>query len=60
MSHALPFVDDQGKGAVNFQIIGLVLLPIVLIVTVVFSVIGAINSEEGEHYRDPFSLRLIK
>ena len=71
-----PFVDEQGKEAVNFQItmlllaivcfllmflvIGLVLLPIVLIVAVVSSVIGAIKSNEGEHYRYPFSLRLIK
>jgi uncharacterized Tic20 family protein len=71
-----PFVNEQGKEAVNFQItmmliaiacgllafvvIGLLLLPIVLIVAVVFSVIGAIKANEGEHYRYPFSWRLIK
>ncbi len=71
-----PFVDEQGKEAVNFQItmmllaiasgllffvaIGLLLLPIVLIVAVVFSVVGAVKANEGEHYRYPFALRLIK
>ncbi len=71
-----PFVNEQGKEAVNFQItmmliaiacgllafvvIGLLLLPIVLIVAVVFSVIGAIKANEGEHYRYPFAWRLIK
>jgi len=71
-----PFVDEQGKEAVNFQltmmllaivcsflilvVVGLFLLPIVIIVAVVFSVIGAIKANEGEHYRYPFALRLIK
>ena len=71
-----PFVDEQGKEAVNFQItmmllaiacgllaffvIGLLLLPFVLIVAVVFSVVGAVKANEGEHYRYPFALRLIK
>ena len=71
-----PFVDEQGKEAVNFQItmmllaivcgllaffvIGLLLLPIVLIVAVVFSVVGAVKANEGVHYRYPFALRLIK
>ncbi|MBM4026594.1 MAG: DUF4870 domain-containing protein [Planctomycetes bacterium] len=67
-----PFVDDQGKEAVNFQItmliygavaallmficIGFVLLPIVMIVDVVFLVIAAIKANDGEHYRYPYPL----
>ena len=71
-----PFVDEQGKEAVNFQItmmllaiacvplaffvIGLLLLPFVLLAAVVFSVIGAVKANEGQRYRYPFALRLIK
>ena len=59
-----PFVDEQGKEAVNFQItmmllaiacvplaffvIGLLLLPFVLLAAVVFSVIGAVKANEGQ------------
>ena len=71
-----PFVDEQGKEAVNFQItmllllllsalltllvIGFLLLPLVIIVATVFSVVGALKANEGVHYRYPFALRLIK
>jgi uncharacterized Tic20 family protein len=71
-----PFVDEQGKEAVNFQItmlllsilaglliflvIGLLLLPLVIVLDVVLTIIAAIKANEGEHYRYPFALRLIK
>jgi hypothetical protein len=71
----LPFVDEQGKEALNFQItvslavlvcillmavlIGLLLLPVVAIGALVLTVIGAIKANGGEHYRYPLTLRLI-
>ena len=67
-----PFVDEQGKEAVNFQItmliygiaagllifacIGIVLLPAVAIVDIVFIIIAAIKVNEGQHYRYPYPL----
>ncbi len=86
----MPFVNDQGKEAVNFQItvliaalacgvlgiigliltvvvIGIVILPLagllalaVFIASLVFTIIAALKANEGEHYRYPFALRLVK
>lgn len=72
----MPFVDDQGKEALNFQLtvtmavivclillvvlIGALLLPIVGIAALVLTVIGAIKANGGEAYRYPLTLRLIK
>ena len=72
----MPFVDDQGKEALNFQIsltiyafiagltvfilIGFVLLPIVLIGGLVLIIMAAIAANEGKTYRYPFTIRLIK
>lgn len=71
-----PFVVDQGKEALNFQItvaiaalicfvlmfiaIGLLLLPVVGIAALVFTIIAALKANDGERYRYPFSIRLIK
>jgi uncharacterized Tic20 family protein len=71
-----PFIDDQGKEAVNFQItmtlaaivsgllifvlIGFLLLPIVLIAMIVFPIIAAMRARDGESYRYPFTIRFIK
>jgi hypothetical protein len=73
-----PFVDEQGKEALNFQItmliygavaglsmficIGFLLLPAVAIVDIVFTVIAAIKTNDGHHYRYPYPLiiRLVK
>ena len=70
------FVDDQGKEALNFQLtmligyvasgvltwvcIGFLLLPIVWIVSIVFSILGAMKANAGVRYRYPFAIRLIK
>ncbi len=70
-----PFIDEQGKEAVNFQItmfaaaivsgllvlvlIGIVLLVLVGLAMVIFPIIAAIKANEGKHYRYPFSFRLI-
>ena len=71
-----PFIDEQGKEAVNFQItmfigfavsavlvfllIGIPLLLILGVLDIVFPIIAAIKTSKGEHYRYPFAIRLIK
>lgn len=71
-----PFVDDQGKEAVNFQIsmtiygiistllivmiIGIALLAAVFITTFVLTIIAGIKANEGIHYRYPLVIRVIK
>ncbi|MFN3579185.1 MAG: DUF4870 domain-containing protein [Pseudomonas sp.] len=71
-----PFIDDQGKEALNFQIsvalaallcvllmvvlIGFVLIWGVIIGAVVLMIIAAIKSNEGQAYRYPFCWRIIK
>ena len=71
----MPFVNDQGKEALNFNItvaiaaivcwilvfvlIGFLLLPAVLIAWLVFVIIATIKSNEGTTYRYPFTLRLV-
>jgi uncharacterized Tic20 family protein len=71
-----PFVDDQGKESLNFQItatialliagaticigIGFFLLPIVGIVALVLAIIAALKANEGVAYRYPFNIRFIK
>ena len=72
----MPFVDDQGKEALNFQIsvaiaavvciilifilIGIFMLWILAIVDLVFIIIAAIAASNGQAYRYPINLRLIK
>jgi uncharacterized Tic20 family protein len=72
----LPFVNDQGREAMNFQItvflagivctalifvfIGFPLLIALSIFDLVFMIIAAIKASEGVAYRYPISLRLIK
>ena len=71
-----PFVDEQGKEAVNFQIsmliygivagllcfacVGFVLLPAVAIFDLIFLLIAAVKANNGEHYRYPLTIRFIK
>ena len=71
-----PFVADQAKEALNFQIamtiailisaasifacVGIVLLPLVLIASIVYSIIGAMEANKGVYYRYPYTIRLIK
>lgn len=70
------FVDEHGKEAVNFQIsiliyalaagllcfvcIGFVLLPVVYLLDLIFLLIAAVKSNNGEHYRYPLCIRFIK
>ncbi|MGM7702980.1 DUF4870 domain-containing protein [Pseudalkalibacillus sp. Hm43] len=70
------YIDYHGKEAVNFQIsfflygliagalmlvlIGMVLLPIVVILHLIFMIIGTIKASEGNYYRYPLTIRFIK
>jgi uncharacterized Tic20 family protein len=72
----MPFLNDQGKEVLNFQItVSIVIfaciltiwlfIPILIAIAVaiaalVFMIIGAIKANEGVAYRFPFTLRLIK
>jgi len=71
-----PFVNQQGKEALNFQItvilamfvaslltilcIGVPLLFAIPVVDVVFCIIASVKASNGVAYRYPVSLRLIK
>ena len=71
-----PFVDEQGKEALNFQLtvllavfvskvlcfllIAFVLLPVIGVLHIVFVIIATTRVNNGEHYRYPVCLRLIK
>ena len=71
-----PFVNDQGKEALNFQItmfiiafvvaltclvgIGVFLMPFVGIANVVFCIMAGLEARKGVAYRYPFAIRLIK
>ena len=70
------FVDDQGKEALNFQIfltivyvvggittvilVGFVILLAAWVMALVFGIQGAIVASRGEHYRYPFTWRIIR
>jgi uncharacterized Tic20 family protein len=72
----MPFVNDQGKEALNFQItatiafaiagvlvfvaIGFLLLPLIAIADIIMTIIAAVKANEGVVYRYPLTLRLIK
>ncbi len=71
-----PFVDDQGKEALNFNItvtlasivcfilmfiiIGYFLGAILFVAWFIFVIIAAVKANEGIAYRYPLTLRLIK
>ncbi|WP_339545325.1 DUF4870 domain-containing protein [Pseudomonas sp. RA_35y_Pfl2_P32] len=71
-----PFIDDQGKEALNFQIsvaiasviclllmvvvIGFFLFALLAIGALVLTIIAGVKANEGQVYRYPFTWRLIK
>lgn len=71
-----PYVDAQGKEALNFQItltlallvctlllkvlIGFPLIALISVVGLVLTVIGGIKANEGKPWRYPFCLRPLK
>lgn len=71
-----PFIDDQGKEAVNFQltvliafivslimmlvVIGFLLMVVVAIYAIVMAIIASMKANEGVTYRYPYTIRFIK
>lgn len=71
-----PLVDDQGKESLNFQIsigiyciisvlliivfVGIILLLVVALFGIIQVIIASIKASNGEKYRYPLSLRIIK
>ena len=71
----MPFVDDQGKESLNFQItmaigfviclilifvlVGLVLLPLLGLFDLIMTIMAALEANKGKRHRYPFALRLI-
>ena len=73
---SMPFVAEHAKESLNFQItvsiavvvslalfivlIGMLLLPLIGIVALILTIVAAIKANNGETYRYPFTLRLIR
>ena len=71
-----PFVDQQGKEALNFQIsmtiyglvsaaltficVGFFLLAAVGVIDILFLLIAAVKANNGQSYRYPLAIRLVK
>ncbi len=71
-----PLLDAHGKAALNFQIswliyaiisgilivvlIGIVLLPLVLLINLVLTIVGAVKASNGELYRYPLTIRFLQ
>ena len=72
----MPFVDDQGKESLNFQLtmliaaivsiilmfvlIGFVLLGVLIIFQIVVIIMAAVKANDGIKYRYPYTIRFIK
>ena len=72
----MPFVDDQGKESLNFQLtmliavivsailcfvlIGFLLLGVLIIFQIVVIIMAAIKANDGVKYRYPYTIRFIK
>lgn len=71
-----PFVDQQGKEAINFQItvilavavclilffavVGVLLVPLLGLAWFVLNIIAAIKTNDGVAYRYPLTIRFLK
>ncbi len=71
----MPFVDEQGKEALNFQItvsiagavclmlmfilVGFLLLPVLVIGTLILTVLAGLKANQGVNFRYPVCWRLI-
>ncbi len=76
MSDKSDFVKEHAKESLNFQIslfiyyiiagisifilIGIVLLPLLMVLSIVFTIIAGMKANEGSTYRYPFTIRFIK
>ena len=72
----MPFLNDQGKEALNFQIsvtiyifisaililviVGILLLIAIGLFATIFEIIAAINAADGKKYRYPLTIRFVK
>src|SRR5262249_39739124 len=67
-----PFVADQSKEALNFQLavfivtmictitcVGLILVPVIFVADIVYSVLAGVEANKGVYYRYPYTFRLI-
>ena len=71
-----PAVDENGKEALNFQLsiliymiaswllifvgIGFILMPLVWLSNVIMVIIASVKTNQGETFKDPLCIRLIK
>jgi uncharacterized Tic20 family protein len=71
----IPYVDEQGKEALNFNIsfliygiasalliivlVGLLLLPILFVTWFVLVIVASVKASAGEDYRYPLTIRFI-
>lgn len=71
-----PYLGEQSAEALNFQItmliaqtaagmsvmflVGFVLLPAVVLANVVLSLIAAVKTSNGESYKYPFTIRIVR
>ncbi len=71
-----PFVDEQGKAALNFQIsmtiyamisgvlvlilVGFLLLTAVVIVDVIMVIIASVKANEGQTFKYPLTIKFFK
>lgn len=71
-----PFVADQAKESLNFQItvllamivaaltcligVGFILVPAISVANLILCIMATIAANKGERYRYPFAIRLIK
>ncbi len=71
-----PFIDEQGKESVNFQItmflalfvgalltlvlVGIVILIGAMIMMIILPIVASIKASNGESYRYPLTIRFIK
>lgn len=72
----MPFVDDQGKESLNFQLtmliavivsaililvlIGIPMLCVLIIFQIVVIIMAAVKANDGIKYRYPYTIRFIK
>lgn len=70
-----PFIDAQGKEALNFQIsmtiyffiaimlvfvfVGIILIPILILLEFIFIIVAALKAQDGGVYHYPFSIRFV-
>lgn len=70
-----PFIEDQAKEVINFQItliihsficmalcfvlVGFLLLPVLMVYSLVLPIVGGLAAARGEYYRYPFIFRFM-